>query len=136
MKISDLQIQQNNLQIRPENIKTEKIVNKSRHEINDTLKTTFQSVLNERIGNDNSLQFSSHATKRINQRNIELTPAHLSRLEEGLGRVKQKGSQSSLLLMDKMAYIVSVRNQTVVTALSKEATQSNVFTNIDSVAIV
>ncbi|MCK4295718.1 MAG: flagellar protein, partial [Candidatus Marinimicrobia bacterium] len=37
---------------------------------------------------------------------------------------------------DKKAYIVSVKNRTVVTALTEEATLGNVFTNIDSVAIV
>ncbi len=136
MKVSDLQTHQNTQQIRPGGVKPGKIGNTSKHGINDTSKKTFRSVLNEQIGSDNSLQFSSHATKRINQRNIELTSDHMSRLEEGLSRVKEKGSQSSLLLMDEMAYIVSVRNQTVVTALNKEATQNNVFTNIDSVVIV
>lgn len=136
MKVSALQLKQNVQLIRPDSIQPGKIDKASKPEIQDIQKASFQDVLNERIGSDNSLRFSSHAAKRISERNIELTPAHLSRLEEGLGRVKDKGSRSSLLMMDEMAYVVSVKNQTVVTALNKEVTQSNVFTNIDSVAIV
>jgi len=136
MKVSDLQLNQNVQQIRPGGIKPGQIGKGPKAGNLDTPKTSFQDVLNERIGSDNSLQFSSHASKRISERNMELTPAHLSRLEEGLGRVKGKGSQSSLLIMDEMAYVVSVKNQTVVTAMNQESTRSNVFTNIDSVAIV
>ncbi len=136
MKISDLQIQQNAQQIRPGGVQTGKLRHTPKSNIEGSHQKSFQDVLNERIGRDNSLRFSSHAAKRISERNIELTSIHMSRLGEGLSRVKEKGSQSSLLLMDEMAYVISVKNQTVVTALNKETTRSNVFTNIDSVAIV
>lgn len=136
MKVSDLQIQQNTHQIRPDNINQNRIDKRSNVDVDNQAKPNFNELLNNRIKSDNSIQFSSHAAQRIDQRNLELTPDHISRLEDGLGRVKEKGSKSSLLMMDDMAYVVSVKNQTVITALNEEAARSNVFTNIDSVAIV
>ena len=48
----------------------------------------------------------------------------------------EKGIKDSLVLVDKMAFIVNVPSQTVVTAMDQdEATDSNVFTNIDGAVI-
>jgi len=41
-----------------------------------------------------------------------------------------------LILVDDNAYIVSVDNKTVITAMPKETTYDKVFTEIDSVAIM
>ena len=48
----------------------------------------------------------------------------------------RKGSVNSLIMMDETAFVVSVKNKTVVTAVDKMGQANNVFTNIDSVAIV
>lgn len=136
MKVSDLQIKQNVQHVKPNGIKPNQTGEIQQGRKNDVNKTSFQDVLNNRIRSNNSLHFSSHAAKRISERNMKLTPSHFSRLEEGLGRVKEKGSQSSLLIMDETAFVVNIKNQTVITAMNQETTRSNVFTNIDSVAIV
>jgi flagellar operon protein len=82
------------------------------------------------------IKFSGHALNRLTERDVKLTNADYSRLEQGLKQVEEKGASKSLILVDENAFIVSVKNKTVVTALSMENTASNVFTNIDSVAIV
>ena len=81
------------------------------------------------------LQFSRHALARAERRGIELDPATLGRLSEGVGRAASKGSRDSLVLVDGTAFVVSVSNRTVITAVGSEHMKDNVFTNIDSAVI-
>jgi flagellar operon protein len=81
------------------------------------------------------LKFSGHALERIQRRGIELDAGALGRLEAGVARAAGKGSRDSLVLLDDTAFVVSVRNRTVVTAVDREHMRQQVFTNIDSAVI-
>jgi len=81
------------------------------------------------------LQFSRHALARVQRRGIELDASTLGRLSEGVGRAASKGSRDSLVLVDGTAFVVSVNNRTVITAVGSEHMKDNVFTNIDSAVI-
>ena len=87
------------------------------------------------IDQSQQLQFSKHALTRVQRRGIELDPATLGRLSEGVGRAASKGSRDSLVLVDGTAFVVSVSNRTVITAVGSEHMKDNVFTNIDSAVI-
>jgi flagellar operon protein len=89
----------------------------------------------EKAGASEPLQFSRHALARVQRRGIELDPATLGRLSEGVGRAASKGSRDSLVLVDGTAFVVSVSNRTVITAVGSEHMKDNVFTNIDSAVI-
>jgi flagellar operon protein len=81
------------------------------------------------------LRFSKHAVERVRRRGIELGPATLGRLQEGVGRAAGKGSRDSIVLVDGTAFVVSVPNRTVITAVGSEHMRDHVFTNIDSAVI-
>jgi flagellar operon protein len=81
------------------------------------------------------LHFSKHALERIQRRGISLDPTTLGRLQEGVGRVTGKASRDSLVLVDGTAFVVSVPNRTVITAVGSEHMREHVFTNIDSAVI-
>jgi flagellar operon protein len=81
------------------------------------------------------LRFSKHAIERAQRRGIPLDPGTLSRLQEGMGRIAGKGSRDSLVLVDGNAFVVSVPNRTVITAVGSEHMREHVFTNIDSAVI-
>jgi flagellar operon protein len=81
------------------------------------------------------LQFSKHALARVQRRGIELGPNTLTRLSQGVDRAAGKGSRDSLVLVDGTAFVVSVSNRTVITAVGSEHMKDNVFTNIDSAVI-
>jgi flagellar operon protein len=82
-----------------------------------------------------ALQFSRHASKRIEQRGLNLDAERMSRLEKAVGQAEAKGAKDSLILLDELALVVSVQNRTVVTAIDEAARKEHVFTNIDSVVI-
>ena len=86
-------------------------------------------------GGPTPLQFSRHALDRAQRRGIELDSSTLQRLNEGVSRAAGKGSRDSLVLVDGTAFVVSVSNHTVITAVGSEHMKDNVFTNIDSAVI-
>ncbi len=86
-------------------------------------------------GKAGDLQFSKHALARVQRRGIELDQGTLGRLSQGVDRAAGKGSRDSLVLVDGTAFVVSVNNRTVITAVGSEHMKDNVFTNIDSAVI-
>ena len=69
-------------------------------------------------------------------RQIDLSRQDLVKIENAVERASQKGASESLLLMDDLAFIVSVKNRTVITVIDGHNMKDNVFTNIDSAIIV
>ena len=81
------------------------------------------------------LKFSKHASGRLSERNIELTDSQRERLHAGMQAAGAKGINETLVMVDQLAFIVNVKNQTVITALDGKDSQQNVFTNIDGAVI-
>ena len=96
----------------------------------------FQTVLQSTVDAGVGLKFSAHAKERLSLRNINLSEGDLARLNEAVNKAASKGARQSLLVMDSQAFIVSVPNRTVITALDGGSMKENVFTNIDSAVIV
>lgn len=98
---------------------------------------SFQEILkNKQAGADSQLKFSKHAASRLTDRQIDLTPEQMERLENGTRKASEKGINESLVLIDQLAFIVSVKNNTVITAMDSKEASDNVFTNIDGAVIM
>lgn len=97
---------------------------------------SFQDILRQKAGWNSSLKFSKHAMGRLADRNIELSDNQLQRLEVGTKKAEQKGIKDSLVIVDQLAFIVNVPNQTVVTAMDSTETNDNIFTNINGAVIM
>ena len=82
-----------------------------------------------------NVKFSKHATLRLDDRNIELSSEQLERLNEGTKKANAKGINESLVLVDELAFIVNIKNNTVITAMDQNEAKENVFTNIDGAVI-
>ncbi|MCK5145290.1 hypothetical protein KAR48_00965 [bacterium] len=96
----------------------------------------FHDVLAQQIQEQKDLQFSTHAMERIRMRGLPLSVHEMQRLKTGVNQIAEKGGRESVVLMDNTAFIVSVKNHTVITAIGGEQMKNNVFTNIDSAVIV
>jgi flagellar operon protein len=92
----------------------------------------FGDVLAEKTA---QVQFSGHALQRVRRRGIELGQATLERLQQGVERAAGKGARESVVFVDSTAFVVSVRNRTVITAVDRDHMKDHVFTNIDSAVI-
>jgi len=47
-----------------------------------------------------------------------------------------KGAKQALILYKDMALITSIKNRTVITAIDKSQSETNIITNIDSVVMI
>lgn len=91
---------------------------------------SFAEVLSQQI------KFSAHALQRLNSRNIQMTPVQISQLQNAVEKAEKKGARESLIILDNLALVVSIKNRTVITAMDRATAKENVFTNIDSAVII
>ena len=90
----------------------------------------FNAILEDR------LKLSNHAKTRLQSRELNLDQEKWDRVLGGIDKAGAKGAKESLVMVDDVALVVSVRNRTVITAVSQQQLKDNVFTNIDSAVIV
>jgi flagellar operon protein len=93
---------------------------------------SFADVLGQQAG---AVRLSGHARQRIERRGIDLGPETLTRLNHGVDRAAAKGARESVVLVDDVAFVVSVKARTVITAVDRASMRDHVFTNIDSAVI-
>lgn len=98
---------------------------------------SFQDILTQKTKPQVSeVKFSKHAVNRLADRNIELSEEQVERLNLGMARAGAKGINESLVIVDSLAFIVNVPNQTVITAMDQTDSDENVYTNIDGAVII
>lgn len=98
---------------------------------------SFEQALRARIEEKQGVEFSKHAMQRLEERSIDLSSGDtLERLNKGVEIAADKGSSETLVLVDRTAFVVSVKNNKVITTMSDEDLTGNIFTNIDSTVIV
>jgi len=96
--------------------------------------SSFESILRAKTSGENELKVSKHANERLTRRNIDLSEEQWTRLKSGVKKAGEKGINESLIMVDDVAFIVNVNNNTVITALDDN--DEKVFTNIDGAVIV
>lgn len=83
------------------------------------------------------VDFSAHAIRRLESRQIDVEENDkMERLNRGVEIAAEKGSEESLILVDSTAFVVSVKNNKVITTVSADDLKGNIFTNIDSTVII
>lgn len=83
------------------------------------------------------VDFSAHAIRRLESRQIDVVENDkIERLNKGVEIAAEKGSEESLILVDSTAFVVSVKNNRVITTVSADDLKGNIFTNIDSTVII
>jgi flagellar operon protein len=102
-------------------------------EIETQRQNSFIRILQDKLTPD-EVSFSAHALNRLEQRNIIVNEQIKSQLENAIDKIALKGGRESLIMLDDVAFLVSIPNKKVITALGTE--DENVFTNIDSAMIV
>ncbi len=95
--------------------------------------SSFAELLEQKV---HGIKFSKHAQQRLAARGIKLSSSQLTRLSDAVRKLHAKGARESLVLLDNLALVVSVKNDTVITAMSGNTMNENVFTNIDSTIVV
>lgn len=98
--------------------------------------SSFSDIFNQEISRENEIKFSKHALARINDRKINFSADKMEKLTDAVDKANAKGARESLILMEDLALVVSIKNRTVITAVDGNSLKENVFTNIDSAVII
>ena len=96
---------------------------------------SFESLLKKQIFDNSEVKFSKHATSRLETRNINLTDDQKLKLNDAINKANDKNVKDSLVLVDDIAFVVNVKDKTVVTVMNKDEMKENVFSNIDGAVI-
>lgn len=118
------------------------------NKLNSGETSEFKSLLDSTVGEQRptalpeltqslkGINLSTHALKRLQERNLTLDKEEYTKLQTAMDRLKLKGGQDSLVITGKAAYIVDVSKNTIVTAIDKDSIGENVFTKIDSTILM
>lgn len=98
--------------------------------------STFNKILDKQIKKQECFTISSHAAQRLNSRNIDFDDADMKKINEGINMAEGKGAKQALILYKDMALITSIKNRTIITAIDKSQSETNIITNIDSVVMI
>lgn len=94
---------------------------------------SFAEILEQKKAGS-ELKFSKHASERLISRNIDLSESQKERLNHAVKAAEAKGIKESLVMMDNLAFIINVKNNTVVTAVT--GGEEKIFSNIDGAVVV
>lgn len=112
-------------------------VNADINQKNDSHKKNKPSVdFEDLLKSEKKLKFSAHAQKRMENRNIKINGEELKKIEEGVAKLRDKGCKDSVILSQDRAYVISIKNNTVVTIVDEDTMKNNIFTNIDSMTLI
>ena len=95
----------------------------------------FAGILARETDRQESLKISSHARKRLDSSRVEFTESDIQRIDGAVLKASAKGSNQSLIMLDNLALVVSIKNKVVITAVDDVRIRDGIFTNIDSVVI-
>ncbi len=97
---------------------------------------SFKELLGNTIKKDTTLKISKHAEKRLSERNIKIDQELWDKIEQKVNEAKSKGVSDSLVVTDQAAFIVSAKNNTVITAMDRIEASSQIFTNINGTILI
>ncbi|RKX25527.1 MAG: hypothetical protein DRP45_05710 [Candidatus Zixiibacteriota bacterium] len=97
---------------------------------------SFKQMFSAELAENRGVSFSKHASERLFSRGIELSNEQLNAIASAIDKADAKGSRETLILMDDLALVTSIKNRTVITAFDREHLREGVVTSIDSAVIL
>lgn len=95
----------------------------------------FTEVFEKALGRE-GIKLTRHARQRIEGRHIRMDETDVESISNAMSKLKGKGGKISLLFMGDTALVTNVNNRTVITALDRYGESDQVFTQIDSAAVI
>jgi len=96
---------------------------------------SFNKILQGKLDYSN-LKYSKHADIKMRSLGIVKNKILENQLQDATKKARQKSIQEGLILTDDYGFVVSVKNNTVITVVNLKNMDDNVFTNIDGAVII
>ena len=107
-----------------------------RREAGDQFGVMLRRELRQAAPEGFSVAFSKHAMARAEERGIEVTDTLMGQLADSMERASAKGATNILAFDATRAFIINVPHGRVITTMSQEEMQENIFTNIDGAVLL
>ncbi len=78
------------------------------------------------------LRFSAHALDRLRSRGLYPSASEMQALLKGLELAAAKGARNAVIVIGNKAFVASVENNTIITALDRQQLEERIVTNIDA----
>ena len=97
----------------------------------------FGALLNQELKvAEPAISFSKHAQSRAEERGIQVDDALMGQLADSVERAQAKGATNILAFDATRAFIINVPHGRVITTMSQEEMEENIFTNIDGAVLL
>ncbi len=97
----------------------------------------FGALLNREIkATEPAISFSKHAQSRAEERGIQVDDTLMGQLADSVERAQAKGATNILAFDATRAFIINVPHGRVITTMSQEEMEENIFTNIDGAVLL
>ena len=83
-----------------------------------------------------AISFSKHAQSRAAERGIQVDDTLMDQLADSVERAQAKGATNILAFDSTRAFIINVPHGRVITTMSQEEMEDNIFTNIDGAVLL
>ncbi len=81
--------------------------------------------------------FSRHASQRMQERHIALTPNDMNLLQEAIGQARTAGAKQAAIVMEPGIFIVAPHSNTVITTVAKNTNQPmQLISQVDALVLV
>ena len=98
----------------------------------------FGALLNQEIkaAAEPAISFSKHAQSRAEERGMQVDDTLMGQLADSVERAQAKGATNILAFDATRAFIINVPHGRVITTMSQEEMEENIFTNIDGAVLL
>jgi len=79
---------------------------------------SFKDMFSRELAAQRNITFSKHARERLFSRGVELSETDVNKIADAIDKAEAKGSKDTLILADDAAFVVSVKDRTIVTAFN------------------
>lgn len=105
--------------------------------VNRSAAGQFGALLNQELKvAEPAISFSKHAQSRAEERGIQVDDALIGQLADSVERAQAKGATNILAFDATRAFIINVPHGRVITTMSQEEMEENIFTNIDGAVLL
>ena len=105
--------------------------------INSAASGQFGALLQQEIRvAEPAISFSKHAQSRAAERGIQVDDTLMDQLADSVERAQAKGATNILAFDSTRAFIINVPHGRVITTMSQEEMEDNIFTNIDGAVLL
>lgn len=99
-------------------------------------KVSISKDFNQVLSEVDRMTISKHARLRLEERNIHIDKDTWTEIGNKMQEAKEKGVTDAVVISDDVAFIVSTKNNTIITALPQDEINNKIFTNINGTIIL